>query len=592
MSVESNGITYYPVIGMEIHAELKTRSKMFCSCKNDPDEERPNYNVCAICMGHPGTLPVLNKQAIGHMIRIGTAIGGRIADFTEWDRKNYFYPDIPKAYQISQFAHPLIEGGSLRGIELTRIHLEEDTASSSHDKGDYSLVNFNRSGVPLMELVSEPVIKDAKTAADFARELQLLLRYLGAGEANMEKGEMRVEANISITTDPKAHEYIDEALKAGKPVPKEAFKTFGTKVEVKNLNSFKSVERAVEFEIQRHIAAYEALAQHNASGAGTASDSDTDATGVANAGISKTLADFGLKQETRGFDETTGKTFGQRSKENSHDYMYFPDPDIPKLFISEIPEFNHSTILAGMPALPWQERERFLNVFEMKAEDAEMFVQNTGFRKFFELVANRLGEIAIETKLDQNGAKDLIKLATNYVTSDFAGLIKKYGSLSKPMDGDTTKSVQISQNDEVKIPTDQFADIIAMTKAGELSSRGAKDLLTMMFFAYYDITVPETEEYAKDSVASLSRIAHEKIINKATKEIAEAEGLIQKNDPEALNKMIAELVAAHPNVVADYKAGKEAALMFFVGQIMKASKGSVNPAAAKDAVTAYVQNLN
>ncbi len=558
-AVESNGRLYYPVIGLEIHAELNTASKMFCPCRNDPDEEKPNVNVCAICMGHPGTLPVLNKQAIKHMVRIGTAIGGTVADFTEWDRKNYFYPDIPKAYQISQFAHPLITGGSLRGVGLTRIHLEEDTASSSHDKGDYSLVNFNRSGVPLMELVTEPVIRDAKTAGEFARELQLLLRYLDAGEANMEKGEMRVEVNISVSTNPKAHEYIEDALRENKPVAKEAFSTFGIKTEVKNINSFRSAERSIEFELERHIKAIEAVLAEGIS------PTDTAAWKAA-------LATKKLVQETRGFDESTGKTFSQRAKENSHDYMYFPDPDIPKLFISEIPEFGAHEIAAGMPALPWQVRDRFVNTFDMKAEDAEMFVQNSGFRNFFELVSDALRE------------KELIRLATNYVTSDLAGLIKKYGIGNE-------SGVATAPATTIAIPVQNFADIILMIKAGELSSRGAKDLLAMLFFAYYDIALPDTEEYKKDSASPLSRIPRDEILQKTTKEIADAKGLVQKNDPEALNKMIAELVSAHPSVVADYKAGKEAALMFFVGQIMKASKGSVNPAAAKDAVIAYVQAI-
>jgi aspartyl-tRNA(Asn)/glutamyl-tRNA(Gln) amidotransferase subunit B len=564
--VESNGVKYYPVIGLEIHAELKTQSKMFCSCRNNPDEEKPNFNVCAICMGHPGTLPVLNKEAIRHMVRIGTAIGGKIADFTEWDRKNYFYPDIPKAYQISQYAHPLIEGGKLRNVggkgadvELTRIHLEEDTASSSHDKGDFSLVNFNRSGVPLMELVTEPVIRDAKTAGDFGRELQLLLRYLGAGEANMEKGEMRVEVNISLSTDPRSHEYIEEALRENKPVAKEAFKTFGIKTEVKNINSFRSAERSIEFEIRRHIEAIEAATAMLVE-EGKEPEADPEA-------FKEALRSKKLIQETRGFDEATGKTVSQRAKENSHDYMYFPDPDIPKLFTSEIPEFQHGAIVAGLPALPWQVRDRFVNQFEMKGEDAEMFVQNSGFRNFFELTAD------IFSKSDQQ--KELIKLATNYVTSDLAGLMKKYGTAQ----------------DEIKIPVDYFAEMISMIKGGELSSRGAKDLLALMFFAYYDITLPDTEEYKKDSAAPLSRIPHEEIIKRSAHDLAETHGLIQKNDPEALNKMIAELVAANPSVVADYKAGKEAALMFFVGQIMKASKGSVNPAVAKDAIVAYVSTI-
>ena len=191
---------YIPTIGLEIHAELRTKSKMFCSCKNDSNENKPNTNICPICMGHPGTLPVLNKGAIKHVLKIGHAIGGDIADFTEWDRKNYFYPDIPKGYQISQYKYPLVSGGILSDVAITRIHLEEDTAQSTHDTHEKSLVNFNRSGVPLMELVTEPVIHDALTSVKFAKELQLLLRYLEAGDANLEKGEMRVEVNISVAT--------------------------------------------------------------------------------------------------------------------------------------------------------------------------------------------------------------------------------------------------------------------------------------------------------------------------------------------------------------------------------------------------------
>src|SRR4051812_41321240 len=192
---------YRPTIGLEIHAELKTATKMFCNSKNDTEESRPNVNVCPVCMGHPGTLPVINKEAVKQVLRVGTAVGGKLADYTEFDRKNYFYPDIPKGYQISQYKHPLVEGGEIAGVKITRIHLEEDTAKSTHDKGEESLVDFNRAGVPLMELVTEPVIHDAATAANFARELQMILIYLEASEANMEKGEMRVEANISISKD-------------------------------------------------------------------------------------------------------------------------------------------------------------------------------------------------------------------------------------------------------------------------------------------------------------------------------------------------------------------------------------------------------
>jgi len=266
---------YTTTIGLEIHAELKTNTKMFCQCKNDPDQKQPNVNICPVCMAHPGTLPVINKQAVKHVLKVGKAIGGKLAiDFTEFDRKNYFYPDIPKGYQISQYKYPLVSGGSLEGVDITRIHLEEDTARSQHDDAGHSLVDFNRGGLPLMELVTEPVIHDAETAGKFARELQLLLRYLGASEANMEKGQMRVEANISVSkTD-----------------------VFGTKVEVKNLNSFKSVEKAIEYEVARHIEVLE--------GGGT------------------------ILQETRGWDENKQSTFSQRIKENSEEYRWKPRGEI------------------------------------------------------------------------------------------------------------------------------------------------------------------------------------------------------------------------------------------------------------------------
>ncbi len=518
-----SGTVYYPVIGLEIHAELKTQSKMFCACRNNPDEPQQNKNICAICMGHPGTLPVLNKAAIKHVIRMGVAMGADIADYTEWDRKNYFYPDIPKGYQISQFAYPLIKNGSLTigdsEIKLTRIHLEEDTASSSHDHPQdasgqsFSLVNFNRAGVPLMELVTEPVIHDAKTAGNFAKELQLLLRELGAGDANMEKGEMRVEVNISVSTDPRAHDFPYD------------FKHFGKKVEVKNINSFRSAERSIEFEIARHIDILEraALFKKDLISKGISDESEQ------NAELKK--AGLVIVQETRGFDETTGKTFSQRAKEDSHDYRYFPDPDLPKLFISEIPEFNLETIKSELPMLPSERRAKYLSDFGMKEEDADMFVQNTMFRNFFESFAEIVNN------------KEKIKLGINYVTSDIAGLVKKTGS-------------------EILIPAHILAETVELLKNDELSSRGAKDLISLF--------------WQEDKLASLQE--------KTARQIAEERGFIIKNDPEALKKMINEVIDANPTVLASYKAGKEASLQFFVGQIMKLSKGSVNPATAKQEI--------
>src|SRR3989344_7843479 len=357
---------YTPTIGLEIHAELKTATKMFCNSKNDPDESRPNVNVCPVCMGNPGTLPVVNKEAVKSVLKVGLALGGELADFTEFDRKNYFYPDIPKGYQISQYKYPFVSGGELNSVKITRIHLEEDTATSLHsDATSYklpatSLLDFNRAGVPLMELVTEPVIHSAKEAADFAREFQLLLRYLGVAEANMEKGEMRVEANISITRSDLSPDLRSDLL--------------GTKVEVKNLNSFKVVEKAIEYEIKRQTKILEEGEK--------------------------------IAQETRGWDEQKGETFSQRQKEESHDYRYFPEPDIPKMKLSEFPEFSIEALKKELPELPKAKRERYTKDFEIKKNDIEIFIQNKKLAEFFEVVAKILGE------------KKLIQLSANYIIND------------------------------------------------------------------------------------------------------------------------------------------------------------------------------
>jgi aspartyl-tRNA(Asn)/glutamyl-tRNA(Gln) amidotransferase subunit B len=318
--IEVDGVKYYPVIGLEIHAEMKTDTKMWCSCKNDPFEDIPNKNICPVCMAHPGTLPVPNKQAIQNVIKMGLACGSKIANFSEFDRKNYFYPDIPKGYQISQYKFPIVSNGSLNGVLLTRIHLEEDTATSSHDKDDSTLINFNRAGVPLMELVTEPVLHDSKTAVEFAKEVQLTLKYLGISDADIEKGHMRLEANCSISTDPSK---------------------FGTKVEVKNIGSFKSLEKAIEFEFKRHI--------------------DCIKKGER------------IVQETRGFDEASGTTKSQRSKENSEDYRYFPDPDISKLKLHEDPFFNPLNLKNTLPELPFQRRARYVSQ-GIKADTAALVI--------------------------------------------------------------------------------------------------------------------------------------------------------------------------------------------------------------------------
>jgi aspartyl-tRNA(Asn)/glutamyl-tRNA(Gln) amidotransferase subunit B len=414
-------------------------------------------------MAHPGTLPVINKEAVKSVLRVGKALKGKLAmDFTEFDRKNYFYPDIPKGYQISQYKYPLVSGGMLAGVEITRVHLEEDTARSSHEKGDYSLVDFNRGGVPLMELVTEPVIHDAATAVRFARELQLLLKYLGVSDANMEKGEMRVEANISVSKTEK----------------------FGTKCEVKNLNSFKVVEKAIECEIARHIDVLE------------------------NGGT--------IRQETRGWNEAKQETYLQRVKENAHDYRYFPEPDLPKLKITEIPELQN----LELPELPQERRERFDKDYGVKEEDREMYIVDTKLGGFFEATVKNAGD------------KKLAALISNYITSDLAGLQK-----NNP-DVDPFKN----------ITAENFAVLMKMASDAKVSSRGAKDILAIMFKEGGN---PE--------------------------KIAEEKGLLQKNDEGELMVMVEKIIAENEKAVNEYKAGKEASLMFLVGQGMKAAKGSGNP---------------
>jgi aspartyl-tRNA(Asn)/glutamyl-tRNA(Gln) amidotransferase subunit B len=384
--------TYTPTIGIEVHAELKTNTKMFCNSKNEPHHGEPNTHVCPVCMGHPGTLPVINKTAVMHVCKVGLALKSELAEYTEFDRKNYFYPDIPKGYQISQYLYPLVKGGELNGVAITRVHLEEDTARSLHDQGDGSIVDYNRAGVPLMELVTEPVIHDAKTAGNFARELQLLLRTLGVSDANMEKGEMRVEANISVSdTD-----------------------VFGTKVEVKNLNSFKSVEGAIDFEIKRQIEAIESGEK--------------------------------VIQETRGWDEVKGKTFSQRIKESANDYRYFPDPDLPKINLKLEGNSVLADAVSSMPVLPREKREKYSNL-GITREQIELIISDIEVESFLSKT--------IENFKDNS---ECIKLAANYLTSD----LFKFRTV-----GDA-----LSNWDPI-----QYATLILMLNNGEINSRIAKDLL-------------------------------------------------------------------------------------------------------------------
>jgi len=418
-------MSYKPTIGLEIHVELKTASKMFCGCVNDPLEKNPNVNICPVCAGHPGALPTINKEAVKKVLQLGMAMGCEIPSKSKFDRKNYFYPDLPKGYQISQYDMPLCVGGFLniggKKINLTRVHLEEDTAKLVHGEGPSqgsgrrpsqdlgrlsSLVDFNRAGVPLMELVTEPVIESGKEAINFAKELQIILRYLDISDADMEKGQMRVEANISISKD----------------------KELGTKVEIKNLNSFRAVEEAVDFEIKKQ----------------------------------EEVLESGKKvlQETRGWDEFKKETFSQRAKEEAHDYRYFPEPDLPPLDFSKPNFIDLDFLKRSLTELPQPKRERFIKEYLLKNEQAEFLVSDKNMAEFFE---RSVSELLADKGQDKRDEK--IQLVFNYLGSDLQGLMKAEGTIVK----------------NLKITPENFADFVLIISSGEISSRIAKDLLKEMF---------------------------------------------------------------------------------------------------------------
>ncbi|HUW72199.1 MAG TPA: Asp-tRNA(Asn)/Glu-tRNA(Gln) amidotransferase subunit GatB [Candidatus Humimicrobiaceae bacterium] len=417
---------YQPTIGLEIHVELRTKSKMFCSCPNDPDERNPNVNICPICLGHPGTLPVINQEAVKKVIKTGLALNCQIPEHSRFDRKNYFYPDLPKGYQISQLYQPLCKSGfleiaeasshlSLRSaspsseiagekIKIREVHLEEDTAKLIHPEGQtYSLVDFNRAGVPLMELVTEPSIYSAKGARQFAEELKLILRYIDVSTADMEKGQMRVEANVSVSKDSK----------------------LGTKVELKNLNSFRALERGIEYETERQAE----------------------------------ILKSGKKvvQETRGWDDIKSRTFSQREKEEAHDYRYFPEPDLPPLRHSK--EFIDE-IRAEIPELPQQKRERLLREYSLDEKSVEIFVYNKNLGEYFEKVTSEL-----PPNLTKDNLSRLIKLTSNYMITDLQGLLKGVSVASK----------------NFRITPENFAEFITLIHEGKISSKIAKQVLSEMF---------------------------------------------------------------------------------------------------------------
>jgi len=420
---------YDVIIGLEIHAELSTKSKMFCSCNNDSQNSLHNVNVCPICLGHPGTLPVPNEEAIDWTIMAGLALNCKINRLSKFDRKNYFYPDLPKGYQISQYDLPLCYEGYLdiddNKIAITRIHLEEDTGKSLHLKGvDYSLLDFNRAGTPLMELVTEPVIKNASEARKFCIAFQQILRYLKISNANMEKGEMRCEANISLQEKGK-WEYQDGQIKPLKNY------TLNNKVEVKNINSFKAVERAINYEITRQSAAL----------------------------------DKGEKiiAETRGWNEDKAETVSQRVKESSADYRYFPEPDIPPLNISEDKLLKLSNRLPEMPAV---KKARFIRGFKFTPDLAEILIADKALADWTENVLSEL-DAWIEANGDEEERQErrLSKTAANWITSELLKYLK-------------ADNQRVS---DLKLTAENFSELVCLIYQEKINSSAGQRILAEMY---------------------------------------------------------------------------------------------------------------
>ena len=551
-------MTYEPVIGLEIHAELKTKTKMFCSSRNDPDEKHPNINICPVCMGHPGTLPVINREAVTHVIRAGLALNGEISAYTQFDRKNYFYPDLPKGYQISQYKHPLVNGGYLdievdaqngeikfpisnsptfappspkwllkpskasagtqfpnksqisnskdqkgrKRIRITRIHLEEDTGRLIHDpETAATLVDFNRAGVPLMELVTEPDFRNGEEVKAFGEELRQIFRYVRASDADMEKGQMRVEVNISLRPR------IVNGREQG---------ALGTKVEIKNINSFKFAADAIGYEIERQTA----------------------------------ILERGEKviQETRGWNEHKGHTFSQRKKEEAHDYRYFPEPDLPPLTFAAA---YIEELRAGIPELPYAKCRRFVKEYDVEAPIAEILVRNKEFADYFEAVASEAAQHDKETPEKPSSANlrfaegfgnaratedkpraNLARSAAQWLTGEFLALLNE-------------QSASIA---DIRVTPENAAELILLFAEGKISHIAAKHVLEEMFRNGEDPS-----------------------------DIIERRGLWQISGAEDLEGIVRHIVSENPKAVQDHRAGKGTSIQFLIGQVMKESRGKANP---------------
>lgn len=461
---------------MEIHVELKTKSKMFCACENDLGlEKKPNNNICPVCTGQPGTLPVPNEEAVKFVQMAGLALNCSLREESKFDRKNYFYPDIPKGYQISQYDQPLCENGKVKingkEVGITRIHLEEDTGKLVHPKGaDHSLVDFNRAGVPLMELVTEPDIENGKEARLFCQKLQQIFRYLEISDADMEKGHMRCEVNISL-------------YKEGED------KLSGTKVEVKNINSFKFVEKSIDYEIKRQTE----------------------------------LLEKGEKiiQETRGYDSNREITLSQRKKESAHDYRYFPEPDIPPMIFSD--EYIEN-LRKKLPELPEEKKKRFIAEYGISEENAEVIISDKNLAAYFEEVVSEMEE-KINCKEFDIEKNKCLKLASNYIVSELQKHLIKNNETIK----------------DIKITPENYAELVAFVASGKINSSAAQTILEEMYKNGGDPS-QIIEEKGLLQVSDKDELAEivQKVIDKNKKSVED----YKKGKENALQFLVGQVMAA------------------------------------------------
>lgn len=462
---------YETVVGLEVHVELHTESKIFCGCSTAFGAP-PNTHTCPVCLGHPGVLPVLNRQAVEYAMKAAMALNCTIADISKFDRKNYFYPDSPKAYQISQYDRPIGENGWIdievngetKRIGITRLHLEEDAGKLTHVDGGYaSLVDFNRVGTPLVEIVSEPDIRTPEEAKAYLEKLKAIMLYCEVSDVKMEEGSLRCDANISL-----------------RPYGQ---KEFGTRAELKNMNSFRGVQRGLEYEQFRQAEILDSGGE--------------------------------VVQETRRFDDALGKSFSMRGKEEAHDYRYFPDPDLVRLHISE--EWKES-VRATIPELPDARKARYTSEYSLPSYDAEVITSSKKLADFFEESLSY--------------TKDA-KAVANWIMGDLLGYLNANG-------------LELS---DVKITGQGLGEMIGLLEKGTISGKIAKTVFKAML---------ET--------------------GKRPQQIVEEQGLVQISDEGALVGIVNQIVEANPQSVEDYRAGKEKAIGFLVGQIMKETKGKANPA--------------